>query len=415
MQTLDFLRGAIQNEEFSDCTLELRLINADYSRQHRAPLVVPCHRFIISQSPRLKHLLRMRDSSADQRLVIELQDQYMRYDAFDFTLRTLYGWDLGDGPLPAYRAPQGVKDAFDLSLGYAAAASYLFLPLVHAKAMRYACHQLHWDTIERACQFALPSAIFPRPTLQAGASSSDALTASELLDAIVAFLVHNLPSDFILDVDAGDCGFSRLPLASTAVLAGRNMPSIVHDSSRPGQEPLTPHSRHGSMGQAQMPRTSRSSNPRLSTIQFGDLSLNGNGNGTSPGGYSDSSSTARQPRPVDTILSRILLNLPFPMLKQILEHPALAKPSGELSIPKRHRLIASIVGEREARRARALDKMDPQLQVFVEKLESTAEPLIVQQMGDFLVNNMGYKEEVFPGDVPYLVQTWIHGSDSIST
>jgi hypothetical protein len=103
------------------------------------------------------------------------------------------------------------------------------------------------------------------------------------------------------------------------------------------------------------------------------------------------------------------------MLKQVLEHPGLAKPSGDLSPAARLKLISSVVAEREARRLAVLNKADPQLQVFVERLERAAEPLAVQQMGDFWVNSMGFKEEVFPGDVPYLAQTWIHGSGSVSS
>jgi hypothetical protein len=28
---------------------------------------------------------------------------------------------------------------------------------------------------------------------------------------------------------------------------------------------------------------------------------------------------------------------------------------------------------------------------------------------------MGFKEEVFDGDTPYILQSWIHSSDSVST
>jgi hypothetical protein len=152
-----------------------------------------------------------------------------------------------------------------------------------------------------------------------------------------------------------------------------------------------------------------STNPRLSFIQFGDLAVaNGNDN--------DITAAARScsPSHVDTVLSRILLNLPFPMLKQVLEHPTLLRQPGDLDHASRLKLISSIVAEREARRLAVLSNGDEQLRVYVKKLEGASQPLAVQEVGDFLVNNMGFKEEVFPGDAPYLVQTWInsHGSAS---
>jgi hypothetical protein len=343
--------------------------------------------------------------------VLDLQDDYVRSDAFHLTLRTLYGWDLGDGPLHPYHPQQSVKDGFELALGYAASAQHLKLPFVYAKAIHHACHQLHWDTIERACQFALPSAVFGQSARHGNPSSPDALVPSHLIDAIMVFLVHNITEDFVLDPNAGDCGFSRLPRASAPVASSQAMPAKAHGTA--GFRDERPQSRHASTSQTHMPRASRLSvNPRLSSIQFGDLSL-ANGSDKSSGGQVDA---VKPPSPshVDTILSRILLNLPFPMLKQVLEHPNLAKPSADLSLPSRQKLISSIVAEREARRVSTLNKGDAQLRVFMENLENAVEPLVVQHMGDFMVNSMGFKEEVFPGDVPYLVQTWIHGSGSVS-
>ncbi|KAK3360834.1 hypothetical protein B0T24DRAFT_685257 [Lasiosphaeria ovina] len=128
-------------------------------------------------------------------------------------------------------------------------------------------------------------------------------------------------------------------------------------------------------------------NPRLSSqIKFGDISPP-NRNGHVPHdaavGPEAVKKGNRMPSPNDTILSRILLNLPFDLLKRVLEHPQLAKPSGELSIPAR----ASCV--------------------FQDTLDKAADPLAVEHVGDFLVNNMGYKEQVFLRDLPYLVHRWL--------
>lgn len=403
-QALAFLREGIERAEFTDCTLELHLAH----QPRDSSLLLPCHRFIISQSPMLHQALRAENTPAGGRLVLEPQDQYMRSDCFHFTLRTLYGWDLGDGPLPPYHPQHTVKDSFDIALGYAASASYLKLPFVYAKGIHHACHQLHWDTIEKACQYALPSAIYGRAARH-GSPTSEPLAPLALVDAIMAFLVRNIPADFVLDVKTGDCGFSRLPRTSASDAPSRAGPAVAHGGYVPDDR-----LQHKRTGSAYMPQNSRmTANPRLSSIQFGDLCFT-NGQDLIPGRQLDAVEP-RSPSQVDSIISRILLNLPFPMLKQVLEHPGLAKPSGELSLPSRQKLIWSVVAEREARRMAVLNRRDPQLQIFVDKLESAVEPLIVQQLGDFLVNSMGFKEEVFPGDVPYLLQNWTHGSGGVAS
>lgn len=356
-QTLYFLQNSFGDREFSDCTLELHFVQQETSHE------IACHRLVISRSPRLRHLLR---TTATDPIVIELNDPFMRPDAFTFTIRTLYGWDIDREPyLPAYRPPQDAKEALDLSLGYASVARYLGLPLVHATAIRHACQHLTWETIGRACQFALPQAIYlTGPWLDNAFPRPEDYSVWELLDAITTFLVYNLSKDFFLDVNAGDNGFSRLPATDLV--------------SRRHEETVTPH-------------THRPTRSHHLSIQFGDL----------------------KPTIADTVLSRILLNLPYPMLKHVLEHPHLAQPSGELSRAQRRNLIEAVVGEREARRLRALD--DPRLQLFADKLESASRPLDVRNLEDFHVNSMGSKEEAFDGDVPYILQSWIHSPDSVST
>lgn len=356
-QTLFFLQNSFGDREFSDCTLELRFVQQETSHDF------PCHRVVISRSPRLRHLLR---TTAANPLLIELDDPFMQTDAFIFTLRTLYGWDIDREPyLPSHRPPQDANEALDSSLAFAAAARYLDLPLVHATAIRHACQHLTWETIDRACHFALPRAIHLRaPFLDNAFSRPEDYSVWELLDAITTFLVYNLSLDFFLDVNAGDYGFSRLP--------------ATYLVSRSREETVTRHSH-------------RPTKSHHLSIQFGDL----------------------KPTIADTVLSRILLNLPFPMLKHVLEHPHLAKPSGELSLTQRRSLIEAVVGEREARRVRAVE--NPQLHGLAQKLEGASKPLSVHSIEDFHLNSMGFKEEVFDGDTPYILQSWIHSSDSVST
>ncbi|KAB5542831.1 hypothetical protein GE09DRAFT_968594 [Coniochaeta sp. 2T2.1] len=400
--TLQFLQSSAENAEFSDCTLELRLstpVNQPGNRD--APLLVPCHRFILARSPILSEMLHSRSIPAGGRLVLELErDEIMRPDSFHFTLRTLYGWDLPEYPsglLPSYHPQHSMKESFDITLGYLAAAKYLKLPYVYAKAMPHACHQLHWETIEKACQFALPSVVLAQPQSPRHKMGADKFNPSALVEAIIAFLVHEMPTDFVLDTNAGRCCFDRLPPSGS--YEPRHAGPVVANGT---SGPQIPESRGQPASHANMPRHPRvSGNPRLSSIQFGDLSLMNGGQNMANGQIQ----RQRQSSDIHSTLSRILVNLPFFMLKKILEHPGLA-----LDPQSRVSLTSAVITEREARRFSVLNSGAPEFQVYVHRLETAPEPLVVQQIGDFYVNSLGFKEEVFPGEGPYLVQTWINGS-----
>jgi hypothetical protein len=347
-------------------------------------------------------------TTAGGHLVVEVQDMYVQPDSFGFALRTLYGWDLGDGPLIPYHPQHSVKDGFNLAVGYASCGAYLELPLIYAKGIYHACQQLQWDTIEEACQFAVPRTFFGQSARQCLYPSTDGFIPFELVDTIIAFLVNNIPADLVIDAAAGDGGFSRLPRSSVTSPLSQSSPPPIADTTSSSMW-QSGHEHH-----AHMPRGSRvPADPRLSSIQFGDLSMV-NGQYGSQNGTANSTS-ARSPTIADAILSRILLNLPFPMLKQVLEHPdlgKLGKPAVSLNPTSRRQLMSSIVAPREARRRAALNNDDPQLRVFSETLKGASEPLAVQEMGDFLVNSMGFEEVVRPGESPYLVQTWIHESQN---
>ncbi|KAL2016338.1 hypothetical protein VTK56DRAFT_3850 [Thermocarpiscus australiensis] len=398
-EALSFLRHGISDNTFNDCVLEVHFPDSPEFQDHPGHrqlhnvLRIPGHRFILSRSPTLVEVMKAQGTVPGGVLFLEVHDEYMRPDVFWFSLRTLYGWSLADGILPTELRLRDARDDLKTALSYIATARYLRLGWVHSVAVQRASRLLFWNTIELAVKFVSKSAVT--------GSRNDRFNLSELLDQVLAFIVQNFPVDFVLDNNAGDFGFPRLPPAS-APPRNPNAPTIAHGTSG------GPHSRQASRTQAQMPRNSRmSSNLRLSQIRFGDISPSKYGNG--PDGPLEKTQPSRIPTPNDTILSRILLNLPFELLKQILEHPHLAKSSGELSPSSRQKIIVDIINERESRRLRALEKGDPQLRVYQERVESAAAPLVVGHIDDFWVNNLGFKEEVFPGDLPYLVHTWIQG------
>jgi hypothetical protein len=390
-EALSFLRHGISDNTFNDCVLEVRFPDSPefqdhpgYRQLHRV-LRTQGHRFIFSRSPMLAGVMKSQGTAPGGVILLEVSDEYMRSDIFWYSLRSLYGWSLADGHLPTELRLRDIGDDLKTALGYIATARYLQLPWVHSVAVHRASSLLHWNTIELAVKFVSQiTAVSPR---------NDGFNISVLLEQVLSFIVHNFPASFVLDANAGDYGFPRFP-PSNAPTRSSNGPTIANGTS--GGH----HSRQSSMTQAQMPRNPRvSSNLRLSQIKFGDISPSKNG-------------YARVPTPNETLLSRILLNLPFEPLKQILEHPHLAKLSGELTPASRQSMITDVIVERELRRQRALEKVDPQLRAYQERVENATGPLVVGHMDDFWVNNMGFKEEVFPGDLPYLVHTWSQPTSS---
>ncbi|AEO64448.1 uncharacterized protein THITE_2110604 [Thermothielavioides terrestris NRRL 8126] len=405
-ETLSFLRHGISDDSFTDCVLVLRFPDKSEfqdhpdSRQLHRVLTTHGHRFIFSRSPMLTGVMKREGTVPGGVISLDVRDEYMRSDVFWYCLRSLYGWSLANGILPTELRLRDAKDDLKTALSYVVTARYLQLPWVHSVALHRASRLLFWNTIETAAVFVSKIAVMsPR---------NDGFGVAELLDQVLAFLVHNFPVDFVLDANAGDHGLPRLP-PSSPVPGNPNAPTIAHGTTGPA------HSRQPSKAQAQMPRNPRvSSNLRLSQIKFGDISPTKNGS-VSPSPPSNGQSP-RAPTPNDTILSRILLNLPFELLKQVLEHPHLAKLSGDLSPSSRQSMITEIIAERESRRLRALEKADPQLRAYQERVENAAAPLVVRHMDEFWVNNMGFKEEVFPGDLPYLVHTWSQtASSSVSS
>ena len=405
-EAVAFLRSGVDDRTYHDSLLEMRFPDTaqyqdhpDYHRLH--PVVrIPAHRFVLSRSRTLHNFMKAQHVAPGGLVVLDLRGEHMRSDVFGFVIRTLYGWSIGDGIPPTDLRVRNVQDDFQLALAYIVAGQYLQLGWVSSAAVRHASRLIVWDTLELAASFVLPRVVLSPRLGTEGLIQPDDFNISALLSAVMGFIVQNFPKDFVLDVKASDCGFTRLP----AVCATKNLnaPAVANGSAN-GY-----HSRQSSNSQAQLSRNQRlSTNPRLSQIKFGDISppeRNGYA-GPAPAEFLRSH---RTPSANDTTLSRILLNLPYELLKRILEDPNLAYGSvgGEFAPAARLAAITDIISEREARRLRTLEKSQPQLQVFQETLEKAGAPLVVDQIGDFLVNNMGFKEEVCPGDIPFLVHTW---------
>ncbi|KAK3316615.1 hypothetical protein B0H66DRAFT_478719 [Apodospora peruviana] len=405
-ENLAFLRHGINDNTWNDCILEVRFPDSSQHRDHpdyrqlQRVIRIPAHRFVLSRSLPLASLMRSQQTQPGGTVFLDIHNEYMRADVFSYVFRTLYGWPLplGDGiPLTELRL-RDIRDDFQLTLSYIVTAQYLQLEWVYSASVERATQLLCWETLELALAFILPIVAVKPPH-----TDVDDYKMAKFFNHILDFLIDNYPHDFVLDTSAGNSNFPRLPISS-APSRNANAPPIANGTTGGS------HSRQSSMAQAQANSSHRLPiDSRLSQIKFGDISPPVR-NGYGPSGPSEASAVRQLPTLNDTIFSRILLNLPFEMLKRVLEHPHLAKLSGEISQPVRHKMIADIIAEREARRLQSLEKGDAQLTVFQEKLENSSKPLMVEQLGDLMVNNMGFKEEVFPGDVPYLTRTWTHMS-----
>jgi hypothetical protein len=415
-EALAFLQSAADDSTYHDCYLEIRfpdLAQVEHPDHHRLRRAVriPAHRFVLSRSPTLHNLMKARHVDCGGVVHLDLQGhgEYMRSDVFNFVIRTLYGWPLGNGILPSDLPVRNPREDFSLLLAYLEASRYLQLGRVHSAAMQRALPLVRWDTLDLAANFVLPRAVL---SARLGAEGlRDECSITGLLRQFLDFIVKHFPKDFVFDVKADGLGFSRLPIVSP--IQSTDQPAVANGSTNGLSNGH--HARQGSSSQAHLPLNQRSSiNPRLSQIKFGDLSPPEQ-NGSVP---ADPVQSPRAASANDKLLSQILLNLPYEHLKHVLEAPDLGTSTpggGDFSPAARFAMITDIIAEREARRLRTLEKPQPYLEVFQDALEKAAAPLVVNQVGDFWVNNMGHKEEVSFGDIPFLVHTWSPpGSGSVS-
>ncbi|KAK1836740.1 hypothetical protein QBC39DRAFT_366945 [Podospora conica] len=369
-ETLAYLRSAVVTLDFTDCEIEMHFPDTHMFSDHpdaaHLPKVVriPAHRFILARSGAILRAMHKEKVGPGGVLIFHFRDKYMRSDVVCAALRTLYGWTLSDGMPPTELALRSQRDHMLLTLCYMAVGQDLQLHWVYRYALQRAVSLFDWETIDLVVDFALPSVVLPR-------QSESPFNLGELMGYAMRFIIQEFPRDFVLDVSVGDGGFPRLPRSGA----------------------MSKGSSDGAAG-SPMPSGQRPPNPKLQEICFGDLSA------VEQNGHRDAAAPQRRaPNKVDTAVSRILLNLPYEHLKEVLETPAL----GGVPELARHLPIAEIIAEREARRVRALNSSDPEL---TGALMKAAHPLVVNGERDFHINAMGYKEEVCSGDMPFLVHTW---------
>ncbi|KAJ9631675.1 hypothetical protein H2203_000074 [Taxawa tesnikishii (nom. ined.)] len=243
-----------------------------------------------------------------KRLMLPPRFYFRYFDGAVEALRYLYGAPPLDGN-PFFGSamdPTTLDGHMKYALSYAAAGIGMQIPVIFNRGLDIASRLLRWENVETALAFALDGGI--SPTWGTGLENSSLNEfpefaspptydpfATHFLHTILDFLVFHFPTNFVLE---------RFP-------AGPNHASRLSISD-----------------------------PRLKALKFGDL---GDGYNT------------QQPLAAST-LSTILLDLPFPVLKALLEHPGLGARLGwDLVIRNMH----AVVEERKSRRQRTADGVAP--------------------------------------------------------
>ncbi|PQE20976.1 topoisomerase ii-associated protein [Rutstroemia sp. NJR-2017a BBW] len=317
-----YLRAHFAETEFSDALLELR-----YSDDRATPVRISGHKLLFARSPTLKDLIQTqsRDAGAQsvQLVMIKSDDRFLRSDAFWLAVQRLYGGPLLDFGAMALASPSRYNgtapmpgtpaDRFDLALGYAASGSILQMPPVINRGVEIASHFINWDTIERGFDFALEGGLdgswipaVPHPN-DIAQTSVYGPAVNMIIHNALNFILTSFPPNFELDTTVSD------PLSNPRI------PFVPQN--RPTQQ-----------------------NSRLSFIKFGDHPT-------------EESLRSPATNPVTVTLSRVLLNLPFYLLKYVLESSRLGNVSGWATSSLRHKVMHTVIEEREKRRRRAHESL----------------------------------------------------------
>jgi hypothetical protein len=388
------IRSQFDNGELADCVLEL--VSAK-GRHH--PVKISGHKFILADSPALKqHIMTARATDpGSHTITMEVDDLYLRSDAWWMAVQRLYLHPLLDPPPMMGNGGNGMEyagdkaDQFDFCLGYAAAGHVLAMQDVFLRGVVIACNTLTWDTVEAALGFVLEASIqryydtrepeeadMPSAYLEFGYGPNTRI----LLVAIINFLVHEFPANFELDNSVLDTpNISRLPASSptsfapTSASLTKVAPAIARGTSTRPPPKVT----------------------RLSSIKFGDL----------PAAYLDDAPWLhREPAKCSPILSRILLNLPYDELSQVLTSRNSNGVSAWNTAQDRYHAVIDVVAEREARRLRAVEAVRSGSMINAHEIQlRLSAPHRHPNIEEWDVLN--WQEEVIRAETPRIVRRWV--------
>ncbi|KAJ2990961.1 hypothetical protein NUW58_g2704 [Xylaria curta] len=399
MEGVLYIRSLFNNRELADCVLEL--ISA---KGLHPPVKISGHRLILARSPALRqHILTARAKDrGSHTITMEIDDFYLRSDAWWTAVQRLYQHPLFQLPPLLGNAGHGIDyagntaDRFGFCLGYAAAGHVLSMPDVLIRGLEIAANNLTWETLEVGLGFVLentiqrhfdhtePEGALPSTFLEFGYGPETKI----LLSAILNFLISEFPPNFELDTLVLDPPkIARIP-TSVATTAS---PTRVRTADN-----LMPTIARGSNSH-QPPKSTRPF-----SIKFGDL----------PAAYpDDGASPHREPAKFSSILSRILLNLPFDELCQVLTSGSNGV-SGWNTAQDRYYAVVDVVAEREARRLRAVEAVRSEAVPNAHEIQSrlsTPHRYTTVEQWDVL----NWEEEVVRGETPRIARRWVPQFDVI--
>jgi hypothetical protein len=329
----DHIRSQFSKPALTDCHLQLSH-DSDASTQR-----IDAHKIILARSPTLLRLIQNASDTQRPQLDVHLPGRHLSLHTFNECLKYIYGGQLPPLDPPhrssmSFMEPASAQiDRMEQALQRIATGAWLEMPAISWRGMNVATNTMSWDTLPTALEFGLDGGISPAWTLDDGSEERSSTTSSDdsqsrldstpstptndpyatpLLQSIFQFVLHSFPPDFYPDTTAPQLQVCpRLP-------------------PLPPQEPQQPQ-------QHEKNKLSRSADPRLSQIRFGELP----------------SEEASPPRPsaVTTMISSLLFSLPFALLKFLLEHPVLADRMGAETVGS---IMRQTILERETRRQRCL-------------------------------------------------------------
>lgn len=333
MENAQFLRDHVRSRfakpAFADCHLQISH-DLDASTQR-----IDGHRIILARSPTLLRQIQEVAGAATTELKIHLPGKYLSLHTFNECLKYIYG-----GHLPPLDPPHRQSNSFvepvpaqmermELALQRIATGAWLDMPAIAWRGMNVATNALTWNTLPLALEFGLTGGISPMWTLDDGSEERSSTASSDdshgrtdnassaptydpfatpLLQSILQFVTNNFPPDFYPDINASQLEvYPRLP-------------------------PVPPREQ-----QHEKNKSSRSADPRLSQLRFGEL----------PPARAESPKAS----PITTTISTLLFSLPFQLLKFLLEHPVMTERIGAETVGS---IMRQTTTERESRRLRCL-------------------------------------------------------------
>lgn len=395
MMFTDRINDMFGKPAFADCDVCLVLpdrltsVNSQHPGQLDAPLRMPAHKLILSMNPILANLMQKQAEQQNalrhglHELRIASDDPYLRADSMWRAIKHVYGFRYV--PMGKIAHDNSDIEKFHYVLGYAAAGALLEMPHISINAMGEASKLLSWDTVEKGVEFALRDSVMVLNRMDGPHGRlfpfqyRHGIYVNELVEKIMMFIITNFPNNFVLDTTVDDTRYARLP-------------PTLHARDTAGPDTV-----NGVRGLPQM--SSRKSMPR-----FGDLDPDENvGDGQSV--------SQHEPFEHAAALSRILLNLPFEMVKFLLESNGIGGVSGWQTTQDRRRALPHVVAARESRRLRFVSE-------FMAGRHEGPDPGAAlrshePQLLEGVWNSVCWREQCVPnGDAPVIERTWEPFGDS---